>query len=556
VDNDNDGFPDGEDCDDNNPDVYPGAVEICDPFDVDEDCDGLADDADPGVDPATRTAWYPDADGDGFGALGSSAIGQCDPSDLASALDATDCDDANFLVHPGADEVCDPFGVDEDCSGLANEDDPAVLGLQDFYTDADGDGFGDDDSHIVACFGAPGDADKGGDCDDDAPDVHPGAPEVCGGVDDDCNGLVDEEDPGLVGGPCTDIAEVALTATVEVADVLMLVDTTCSIAADVADFQAAFPAVRVGLEARVADLTLGVASFEDYPAAGMGVFPDVPFRLDQAQTTDLATAEAVLEALDIHNGGDVEEAGFEAIYRAFAGLGYDMNCNGGYDDPDVRPYIDSPLDAFGGGVPGVYDPAVPGTGDVGGVGFRARTLPIVVVPTQADWRDPGADLSPGGCPFDATPGDAAGAMLDLGARVVGVVMSCFGPCDVADQLADLAVATNSVADLDGDGVDDPTVIEWPAAGTLEGRILGIFDALLGAMPLGDVTLEVVDDPDGLVVSIAPASVTGVRAGDAMDFEVEVSGTVVPAPTPASQEIQLELVADGLFAFQRVSIHVE
>ncbi len=33
----------------------------------------------------------------------------------------------------------------------------------------------------------------GDDCDDDAPDVHPGAPEVCDGVDQDCDGLLDDE---------------------------------------------------------------------------------------------------------------------------------------------------------------------------------------------------------------------------------------------------------------------------------------------------------------------------------------------------------------------------
>ena len=41
------------------------------------------------------------------------------------------------------------------------------------------------------------------DCDDDDPDVNPGADEVCdNGTDDDCNGLVDGEDPACV--VCTD----------------------------------------------------------------------------------------------------------------------------------------------------------------------------------------------------------------------------------------------------------------------------------------------------------------------------------------------------------------
>lgn len=56
VDNDGDGFPAGTDCDDNNQDVYPGAVELCNS--IDDNCDNVTDEgcyADAGVTDGSAT---------------------------------------------------------------------------------------------------------------------------------------------------------------------------------------------------------------------------------------------------------------------------------------------------------------------------------------------------------------------------------------------------------------------------------------------------------------------------------------------------------------------
>ncbi len=148
------------DCDDSNPSVNPGAAEVCDNG-IDDDCNGLADAEDPVCLVCT------DSDSDGFAAEGG-ACGQ------------VDCDDSNPSVNPGAAEVCDN-GIDDDCNGLADAEDLACL----VCTDFDGDTFAVDG-------GACGPAD----CDDTNPAVNPGAIEVCdNGVDDNCNGLVDADDP-------------------------------------------------------------------------------------------------------------------------------------------------------------------------------------------------------------------------------------------------------------------------------------------------------------------------------------------------------------------------
>ena len=120
------------------------------------------DDDDDDDDPVT------DADGDGF-----------DEDD--------DCDDDDDRVNPDADEVCD--GVDNNCDGIVDED---ASDATEFFTDGDGDGFGDPDAPVVACELTDGLVDNDGDCDDDDDDIHPDADEVCDGEDNDCSGKVDD----------------------------------------------------------------------------------------------------------------------------------------------------------------------------------------------------------------------------------------------------------------------------------------------------------------------------------------------------------------------------
>ena len=88
----------GADCDDLDPDVNPGASEICDDG-IDNNCDGEAD----------ENCTQCDIDGDGFMA------------ELA-ACSGNDCDDTNASVNPGAAEICDNK-KDDDCDGAVDGDD-------------------------------------------------------------------------------------------------------------------------------------------------------------------------------------------------------------------------------------------------------------------------------------------------------------------------------------------------------------------------------------------------------------------------------------------------
>lgn len=127
TDGDGDGFTSCRDCQDQRPDIHPGAADLCDG--TDQNCDGIDG---------------TDRDGDGF----STCAGDCNDGDrrinpamvdLCDGIDnncdgridetdadgdgatiCNDCDDSNPKVHPGAPEICN--GRDDNCNGLVDED--------------------------------------------------------------------------------------------------------------------------------------------------------------------------------------------------------------------------------------------------------------------------------------------------------------------------------------------------------------------------------------------------------------------------------------------------
>jgi len=162
------------DCDDTDSAINPGATETCDG--ADNDCDGSTDEG-------VQTTYYEDADSDSYGNSSSTRDACSRPSGYVT--DATDCDDTNSSVNPGASEACD--GTDNDCDGSIDDG----LTFTTYFEDGDSDTYGNVSVSTSACAVPTGYVSNSSDCDDTDSSVNPAASETCDGTDNDCDGTVD-----------------------------------------------------------------------------------------------------------------------------------------------------------------------------------------------------------------------------------------------------------------------------------------------------------------------------------------------------------------------------
>ncbi len=136
---------DNRDCNDNNSEINPSAVEICD--NIDNNCDTQRDEG-----------LSQDVDGDGHYAIGSCAS----PAD--------DCNDNERRTYPGNVESCD--GVDNDCNGSV--DPVSSVGCTVYYVDADNDSWGVSTNQCLCAPSGNYRATRSGDCYDGNSSARPG----------------------------------------------------------------------------------------------------------------------------------------------------------------------------------------------------------------------------------------------------------------------------------------------------------------------------------------------------------------------------------------------
>jgi hypothetical protein len=165
VDLDGDGYDSSIDCNDNNPNIHPGATEICNG--VDDNCNGQIDEGN-----VCSIPYYCDSDHDGYFSKLPSGTCNIFNCTLVGCINTpgTDCDDNNSSVHPSATEICN--GKDDNCDGAVDENlGTTICGL------------GICNHTIQNCVNGV----------QQTCDPYQGVSnETCDGLDNNCNGQIDE----------------------------------------------------------------------------------------------------------------------------------------------------------------------------------------------------------------------------------------------------------------------------------------------------------------------------------------------------------------------------
>lgn len=444
---DGDGVPNSEDPDsdgDGIPDVVEGNIDsdsdgTSDYLDLDSDNDTIPDEVEGAADSdEDGQADFRDRDSDGDGLLDE--IEGNDDTDGDGNVDRLDTDSDNDYIPDLYDGAGD---IDED--GIPNFQD----------TDSDGDGWDDSEEYgqVPDSEAAPYDRDLDGfpdfvDLDSDADGLldedELGCPDSTerSFSDSDDDGYSDllevafgTDDPGQACDPERDItddvdfffelefggdeqrAPLDFQTAVRNADVAFNMDTTGSMSGSIDALKRSLSTILIPeLEARLDAVGYAVTQFDDFPCNGHGSTPDLPLLLRQRVTSSARDAQAGVNALALHNGSDYFESGFESLFQIATGLGRN-NRSGCLTDRPRDGFIVPPFDPAVGYIAGTAD------GEIGGVGFRQGSVPVIVHITDAPSHAKG-ESSEGGTSayrYGATRTEAYNALAAIGARVIGVV---------------------------------------------------------------------------------------------------------------------------------------
>ena len=199
------------------------------------------------------------------------------------------------------------------------------------------------------------------------------------------------------------------------ADVAFLLDTTFSMNDEINAIKSSLGTIVSQLHTEIPNIGIGVAGYEDF-LGGFGSAGDRPFYLlHRVSTVRTAAGLASIQNMGVNryvlgDGGDIPESGWEALFQVASGMGL-TNILG------VSVAAFNPASA----PPGATPPAGEEYGTLGGAGFRAGSLPIVVWITDAASHNSSVTGNNYNAAGTATSASALTALSARGARVIGVV---------------------------------------------------------------------------------------------------------------------------------------
>ncbi|MBN1653357.1 MAG: hypothetical protein JXA30_06225 [Deltaproteobacteria bacterium] len=360
----------GDDCDDNDPNRYPGNAEVCDDNDHDEDCNATT---------------FGERDVDGDGAFDEQCCNRVTDGTLNCG---DDCDDTTFVRQPLQVEICDD--IDNDCDGETDEETNEV----NWYPDSDGDGFGEvTDEPQKSCEPIEGYSLKNTDCDDSDAARHPGQIDVCDSIDNDCDGETDEDvgcnlefvaTVGAEGGDIGVYAQGRIVLGTEIPVNALAYDTAIKI-------------TRVELPREIPEGYKAVGSTYEFSAGGSSIDKEITISLPV--TTDSSETVVILY-LSNSSESDWQELKSESVINGVAkvkveGLGYFQVAvtaeqeDSGMQDSSINAGVDAGDTGGIGGTGGSGGSG--GTGGTGGTGGNGGIICVRYV--NGNVSSPGDGLS-------------------------------------------------------------------------------------------------------------------------------------------------------------------
>lgn len=361
-------------------------------------------------------------------------------------------------------------------------------------------------------------------------------------------------------------------ALTNLVDVFLLFDDTGSFTNNSPIVRAAFPAIIAQLQAALpgTDLGFGVGRFEEYGNFAYEYSSGRPFTLNQpivAASTDgyMTSIQAALNRTTPGYGGDGPETDIEALYQLVTGLGFDGNNNGSVLDSGAAGLVSTQLNpGASGDVPSFASftadasgSVMQAAGTIGGAGFRAGALPIILTATDIGFAyQPkgettivgvgGVSLPVGAftqtsrptTPFNYGAGiqETITGLNALGALVIGLgtnTQTTIDPRQGLEALSKLTGAVNRSTTPIDNGTGTPIAPGDPlyfqiSSGFASSVANGVANAIQNAATnvAVDITVQA-SDPRVKIVNHSGVR-AGIGSGQTASFDIEFVGDGIPS----------------------------